>query len=161
LVRFSVIGALGFVVDAGALALLIAGGVDLYLARLISFPLAVTVTWYLNRVWSFRGSATARPAREYAGYVAVQTVGAAVNFAVYVLSLRLLFAEQPDRAVPALALGSAVGLILNYLGARWLVFVGRALPGPAGESPDPQRGPQAGPQSAGSARSPAGRADPA
>ena len=127
--RFIAIGALGFCVDAGLLALLIASGSGLYTARLVSFPAAVTVTWYLNRIWTFRGNATDRPAREYFTYLAVQGVAALANFLVYAALLRWLLGERAEMAVPALAIGSAAGLVINYLGARTIVFVGRSSAG--------------------------------
>lgn len=122
--RFIVIGALGFCVDAGLLALLIAAGGGLYSGRLISFPAAVTVTWYLNRVWTFREAATERPAREYVTYLAVQLVATLGNLVVYVALLRWVLGERTEMAVPALAVGAVVGLVINYLGARTIVFIG-------------------------------------
>jgi hypothetical protein len=55
--RFSVIGSLGFLVDAGVLQLLITM-TDLgpLLARIGSFAIAVLVTFALNRYWTFFGS---------------------------------------------------------------------------------------------------------
>lgn len=122
--RFIVIGALGFCVDAGLLALLIAAGGGLYSGRLISFPAAVTVTWYLNRVWTFREAATERPAREYVTYLAVQLVATLGNLVVYAALLRWVLGERTEMAIPALAIGAVVGLVINYLGARTIVFIG-------------------------------------
>lgn len=122
--RFIAIGALGFCVDAGLLALLVADGCSLYSARLVSFPVAVTVTWYLNRTWTFRAMATDYPVREYVIYVAVQVTAALANFLVYAGLLRWVLGETLVMAVPALSIGAVVGLLINYLGARGLVFVG-------------------------------------
>ncbi len=122
--RFIVIGALGFCVDAGLLALLIAAGGGLYSGRLISFPAAVTVTWYLNRVWTFREAATERPAREYFTYLAVQLMATLGNLVVYAALLRWVLGERTEMAIPALAIGAVVGLVINYLGARTIVFIG-------------------------------------
>jgi putative flippase GtrA len=128
--RFIAIGALGFCVDAGLLTLFIAADTGLYSARLVSFPMAVTVTWYLNRIWTFREGATDRPTREYVSYVAVQVVAALASFLLYAALLRWVLGERAQMAVPALAIGAVVGLVINYLGARVLVFVGGKPPTP-------------------------------
>ena len=51
--RFLIVGTVGFAIDGGLLYLLVRTDVDPYLARGLSFPPAVTATWYLNRVWTF------------------------------------------------------------------------------------------------------------
>ncbi|MEM9783851.1 MAG: GtrA family protein, partial [Pseudomonadota bacterium] len=51
--RFGCTGAVGFLVDGGLLFLLIENGADAYLARLISFPMAVVCTFAMNRAWTF------------------------------------------------------------------------------------------------------------
>ena len=106
-----------------------AAGANLYAARLASFAVAVTVTWALNRSWTFgqRGPAGAR--RSYVSYAVVQVTGALTNFLVYAVVLRLL-APTPANAVLALACGAGFGLVVNFTGAR-LVFAGPAPPRPA------------------------------
>lgn len=123
ILRYGMVGGVGFVADAGVLYALTAGGTDFYLARLASFAVALTVTWALNRRWTFGHRGRAGLAKSYAGYLAVQLGGAAANFLVYAGVLRLIPAT-PVNAVLALACGSAVGLVVNFTGAR-LVFAPR------------------------------------
>jgi putative flippase GtrA len=53
--RFGAIGGIGFVIDGGILtALHSVWGVGLIPARLVSFSVAVTATWALNRRYTFR-----------------------------------------------------------------------------------------------------------
>ena len=118
--RFAAVGGIGFVVDAVALYLLVEMGGAPLLMRLFSFALAVSVTWALNRAWTF-GRTGRRPRTEYAAYVSVQTVGVAINYAVYALVLSML-SPSPSHAVFALACGSAVALVGNFVGARTLVY---------------------------------------
>lgn len=119
--RFAVVGTVGFAIDGGLLYLLVRSEVDPYLARALSFPPAVTATWYLNRVWTFASRAgTAR--RQYARYVGVQVVGAASNYGVYAAILSFGH-RSPEGALAALAAGSLAGLLINFAGARALVFV--------------------------------------
>ncbi len=122
---FVVVGGIGFVVDASILATLV-HGYDWgdYTARLASFAVAVTVTWALNRAYSFAGQETTDKRQEYSRYLAVQLAGMAINFAIY--SLCIISSELMDQwPVLALAVGSAVALIFNYVGARLFVFTGK------------------------------------
>lgn len=121
-VKFAVVGVVGFCVDAGVLYVLVRLGWNAYAARLFSFPLAVTATWYLNAHWTFDESSRSRSrGAQYARYVGVQTVGALTNYACYAVVLRYLPASA-EGAVVALAIGSAAGLVVNFVGARLLVF---------------------------------------
>ena len=120
LFRFALVGGVGFIVDATVLTLLVNGlGYDHYASRAVSFSLAVTVTWLLNRRWVFQaGSPTGR---EYSGYFAVQLLGAFINLGVYVLVIELVPALAAIPVVP-LAVGSAVAMFSNFLLARRFVF---------------------------------------
>ncbi len=119
--RFLVVGTLGFAIDGGLLYLLVRIGVDPYLARAFSFPPAVTATWYLNRVWTF-AARQGVVRRQYARYLAVQIVGALSNYGVYAVILSLGH-RTPAGALAAFAAGSIAGLVINFAGARALVFV--------------------------------------
>lgn len=121
---FVVVGGIGFVVDATILAVLVHGyGWGDYTARLVSFAVAVTVTWYLNRKYVFAAGQTARKHSEYTRYLLVQGTGMLINFLVY--SLCIASNDLMDRwPVLALAVGSAVALFFNYAGSRIFVFTG-------------------------------------
>ena len=124
--RFGVVGVVGFIVDAAVLSLLVSAGGGVYASRLASFPSAVTVTWYLNRKWSFHGQATTRPIMEYGLYFGVQIVAALANLAAYAVVLNRMFNDQTAMVIPALAVGAGLGLVINFIGARALVFTGHA-----------------------------------
>lgn len=119
--RFGAVGATGFSVDAAILFVLITAGIDPYLARVLSFAAAVTVTWALNRAWTFKSVPGHGGRNRYVRYLAVQIAAALVNYACYAGVLGFIPAT-PVNAVLALAAGSAVGLIVNFSGAKWLVF---------------------------------------
>lgn len=120
LVRFALVGGVGFIVDATALTLLVNGlGYGHYVSRAVSFSLAVTVTWLLNRRWVFQAGSPS--GREYSGYFAVQLLGAFINLGVYVLVIEIVPSLAAIPVVP-LAVGSAVAMFSNYLLARRLVY---------------------------------------
>ena len=94
-----------------------------YTARIVSFAVAVTVTWYLNRQFAFSTRKTIDRRSEYSRYLTVQGIGMAINFIVY--SLCIASSETMDRwPVLALAVGSGVALIFNFVGSRKFVFTG-------------------------------------
>ena len=120
--EFVVVGGIGFVVDAIILSTLIhLLDVNPYLARLFSFSGAVTVTWLLNRVWTFSRTMTAKKGSEYTRYIMVQTCGWVINFSVYAICISVsdIMIAFP---VLALAVGSIVAATFNFLGARHFVF---------------------------------------
>ncbi len=127
--RFAAIGCVGFAIDAGALvALMEVASLNPFAARFVSFPLAVLGTWALNRRFVFASSAASPgdAAREYGRYFGVQTIGAATNMLVYVIAILSLPALS-SHPVAALALGALAGLVVNFVGAKSLVFRGQRI----------------------------------
>lgn len=120
--RFGLIGGVGFLVDAGVLTWLVRmQGWGLYEARAVSFALAVTATWYLNRRFTFSRRASADRRREYGRYFLVQSLGALINLGVYVVVVAALPAISAYPVLP-LAAGSAVALLFNFFAARHFAF---------------------------------------
>lgn len=120
--RFVLVGAVGFVVDAGVLQALVSlAGWGLIEARAVAIPVAVFATWLLNRTVTFPESHGGPALRSLMRYAAVSAVGAGVNFVVYSL---LVFASHAMAAMPLvpLAIASIVALIVNYLGSKHFAF---------------------------------------
>jgi putative flippase GtrA len=122
--RFGVVGSVGFLIDAGVLTWLVNGsGWGLYESRLLSFALAVSGTWYLNRRFTFPGRASANRTGEYGRYFSVQIIGAFINLGVYVAIVATLPHLASFPVVP-LAIGSGVAMIFNFVGSRHFAFSG-------------------------------------
>lgn len=121
---FCVGGVLGFLVDAGIVqALVRAFGWNPYLARILSFFCAASVTWLFNRALTFAHRRGASRAAEWGRWLLVMTLGALVNYGVYALTL-LLWPPARQLPVVGVALGSAFAAGLNFAGARAWVFKG-------------------------------------
>jgi putative flippase GtrA len=116
---FATVGALGFVVDAALLSLLVhAWSWPHYSARAISFAVAVTVTWYCNRHWVF--TRTKNSTFEYGAYFGAQAVGAVINLGAYALVIAMAPSLARLPVVP-LSVGAALALLFNYWAAsRWV-----------------------------------------
>lgn len=119
---FALGGVIGFVVDAGIVHLTVrAAGWNPYAARVLSFLVAASVTWAWNRSITFAHRRRAGAAGEWLRWVAVMTVGAIVNYGIYAL---LVATVGVIHAWPVLgvAAGSACSAVVNFGGARGMVF---------------------------------------
>jgi putative flippase GtrA len=128
--RYGLVGATGFVVDALILHGATHAGLNYFSGRLVSFSIAVLCTWQLNRSFTFRAPAAHGKAKEAALYIAVQCAGGAANIGVYTAAI-LIAPVLKDWLLIPLALGSGAGLCLTYLGSKHLAFRERAEEAPA------------------------------
>lgn len=120
--RFSAVGAAGFVVDAGLLFFLVhAFKADPIAARLLSFGVAVTVTFHFNRRWALGAVRHGSAYAAFATYLSVQSVGLLCNIITYT-ALILLLPETIITPLVCVAIASAAALFVNYGGVRRLVF---------------------------------------
>lgn len=123
LLRFTAVGGIGFCVDAGVLTVLMKAGWGIIPSRSVSFLLAASVTWLMNKIWTFRGSGKRGARREYALYLAAQLVGAGINLGVFFV---LIFLSPGLREFPVipLAVGAIVSLGFNFIISKRWVFAG-------------------------------------
>ena len=121
--RFSLIGALGFIVDVSVLYLCRHFDLGLYLARLVSFAAAASFTWLGNRLYTFRSSArrSVRLRAEWIRYLVAMCGGALLNYGTYaaLVSLYEMARNHPWLGVVA---GTAAGMVLNFFLARRILY---------------------------------------
>ena len=120
--RFSTVGAIGFVVDSLILySCLFFLEMNIYSGRVVSYIVAATTTWLLNRWYTFSRSGRLGVGRQWSFFLAVNTLGGIVNYGVYsvLVSKWMLFSTTP---VLAVALGSVAGLAFNFTLSKALVF---------------------------------------
>jgi putative flippase GtrA len=120
--RFGVVGTAGFIVDSAVLMAGIALGLGPWIGRAVSYLVAATTTYLLNRAWTFRGMAREAPVvRQWATFVLVNLVGFAANYGTYAALVAgvPLVARHPVLGVAA---GSLAGMTWNFLLVRRFVF---------------------------------------
>jgi len=122
------------------------------LFKAISFTVAVVNSYYFNRIWVFRGDETKKVSVEFTKFIIISVVGAFVNVGVATLVVTyeqgmvgfihmipliaptydwfvstLVALTSPNFAVwPTVAalFGTLAGLVWNFLGYKFIVFVG-------------------------------------
>nr|NNM89682.1 GtrA family protein [Bacilli bacterium] len=120
LVRFGLVGVLGFLVDTGVVdGLRIVHG-NLYVDQAIAYLAAATFTWWLNRHFTFKTKDT--PSwREWGRYLLANLSGGVANYLIFVLATmfsRFIY----HHAIIAIALGSLAGLVFNFIFSSLFVF---------------------------------------
>jgi putative flippase GtrA len=120
LFKFAIVGLVGF---AFASVVLYAARqpFGLFGAGLLAYATTSTLTWALNRLWTFEHDASRPAHRQWALFAVTNTVGFALNWGTYALLVTLVrsCAEMP---VLALAAGSTVGALANFTLCRAIVF---------------------------------------
>jgi putative flippase GtrA len=112
--RFLLVGGTGFCVDLAVLVILTHAGMSAWGARAASLACSITLTWVLNRRFSF-GASGFSAAGEYGRYGVVALIAAAVNYGAYALCLAFV---APPLAMLA---GSAMAILLTFTGYdRWV-----------------------------------------
>lgn len=137
-VRFGLIGGLNTGVDLLVLnTLMFSTGVfsgALYIFfKSISFIFASTFSYFMNKRWAFKDNSKEKAVQKFSQFFAVSLVGMVINVsvaAVAVIYLQPIIATQ----IPLLAFspeiwgsigglfGTAVGLIWNFFGYKFIVF---------------------------------------
>ncbi|MDA8253411.1 MAG: GtrA family protein [Rhodospirillales bacterium] len=118
--RFGTVGTFGFVVDT-AVVYATRGVLGLYGAGLLSFLVAASANWALNRVWTFRGMSSGALHRQWAMFLAANSIGFVLNRGAY-FTLVTISALCTANPVIAVAAGSLTGMFANFTLSRRLVF---------------------------------------
>ncbi|MFQ3623522.1 MAG: GtrA family protein [Acetobacteraceae bacterium] len=122
MLRFAVIGTLGFLVDTATVyAAHFAAGIGLYGAGVLGFLVAASFTWAMNRRFTFPEARAQARGPQWLRFVATQAIGFAVNRGTYAALIAVL---PPAREHPVLAVaaGSIAGMGVNFVTARQIAF---------------------------------------
>ncbi|MGR8981491.1 MAG: GtrA family protein [Gammaproteobacteria bacterium] len=116
---FALIGVVGYVVNAGIVEA-IAPAKGPFAAQGLAFPVAVTVTWWLNRRYTFGASQRAIH-YEWLRFVLANALGWIANNGAYVWMI-FSFPLAYKHPALAVAVGSLAGMIFNFALSRQIVF---------------------------------------
>jgi len=118
LVRFGLVGGIGFVVNLAVYAVCVHGaGVDYHVANVVAWLVAVLNNFVLNRHWTF-DAADGRAHAQAVRFLLVSLVAEALS-----LLLLTLFVESAGVAkVPAQALAVGCSMPVNFLGNKLWSF---------------------------------------
>lgn len=122
--RFGVVGTVGFVVDSAVLLGMMALGAGPYGGRVVSYLVAASTTFALNRAWTFRSARHDAPvAAQWGRFVLLNLAGFAANYGTYAALVAgvPLVAAHPVLGVAA---GSLAGMFINFGLSRRFVFQG-------------------------------------
>ena len=128
--RFSAVGAAGLLVDMAALYFAIELiGLSYLAGRGVSYLAAATFTWACNRSITFSNKGSRGALGQWGRFLAVNSAGGAVNFAVYLFLVASIGSSDglPSSVDPMLpylgvALGSLSGLLFNFTLSKLVVF---------------------------------------
>ncbi len=118
--KFGAVGTLGFLADT-AVVYALRGALGLYAAGMVSYVLVASGNWALNRAWTFRGRGSGPAHRQWAKFLAANSLGLVLNRGTYAALIATvpLCVEAPVLAVAA---GSVAGMIVNFTLSRQMVF---------------------------------------
>lgn len=117
LVKFGLVGGIGYLINLAVFALLTGLGVHHVIAAIGAFCVAVTNNFILNRYWTFEpgeGPAHFQAAR----FFAVSLASLGLNIAV----LEILIANHWTGELTAQAIAVAVAMPFNFLGNKLWTF---------------------------------------
>lgn len=119
--RFAFVGGIGFLIDAGLLAILHHGaGLDPFSSRLVSISASAFTTWRLNRSVTF-GASHLSQTSEGLRYALVAAATAAFNYLVYALLIVIFPALWP---IAAAVFATLAAMFFSYAGYSRFVFPG-------------------------------------
>lgn len=136
IIRFGIVGVVGFVVDSLVLKGFLLLSVNLYIGQVIAYFAAATVTWIINRKFTFR--TVQKPSwMEWVRYLGANALGGVLNYVTFVICTKasVVFHEYPYLAV---AVGSLIGMVVNYTLSFFFVFRSKSEVG----NRQPQHAPQ-------------------
>lgn len=125
-IKFCIVGLSGTIIDLGFYNLFaLSIGLNIYFARTISFILAATNNYHLNRVWTFQ-SKEKKITREFSQFFFVSVIGLLLNLVVMKIVLNFtsnLGNEILEKNIPVLV-AIIIVLFWNFFANKYWTFKG-------------------------------------
>jgi len=119
--KFGLVGGIVFLFDAACFWLALKVFSNSVVARSISVLLAITLSWLINRSFTFHADAKPASWKEWLRFALSQFPGACANALVSVIAFNYVPLAQNNPWL-SVACGSAAGLTINFLMANFFVF---------------------------------------
>jgi putative flippase GtrA len=117
-VRFIVTGGLAAVVDFGLYLTGLAAGLNVNVAKSLSFVVGTVTAYLINRRWTFRAPPSkARFVAVMLLYALTYTVQVGINYIFY-----MQFAEHPWRVPVAFVIAQGTATVINFIVQRTVIF---------------------------------------
>ncbi|WP_210483751.1 GtrA family protein [Pantoea ananatis] len=116
-IKFCMVGTVGFITDS-LLLLLFSEFCNIYFSRLLSFSVALYITWLLNSAFTFSSGEK----KTFLKYVLSSLIGGTMNYLAYVMVVRYLSLSSKGELMLAVGVGSIVGLAFNFTISKFFVF---------------------------------------
>lgn len=121
-IRFGLVGSLGFLIDVSVLAALVHGAAwSPFAARAVAMATAILCTWRLHRHWTFPAGRMRPPLHQSLIYGTFQLLTVSLNYSVFSV---LVLMGGVWRTYPALAAaaGSVAAMGISYLLSKRVTF---------------------------------------
>jgi putative flippase GtrA len=118
LIRFAMTGGLAAIVDYGSYQALLAVGLNVHVAKSLSFVLGTLTAYLINRQWTFRASGGR-------GQFASVMLLYGITFAVQVGMNAVMLSLLPDSAwkiTVAFAVAQGTATVINFVVQRTVIF---------------------------------------
>ncbi len=119
-IRFGIVGGMGFCWDTGTVYAL-KGIIGIYAAGTISFLVAGTVNWAVNRLWTFRHLDHIMAHHQLMRFLLANSIGFVFNRGTFFTLVAISAVCRNQPVLPVIA-GSAMGLTFNYYLSKKFVF---------------------------------------
>ncbi|MCU1476227.1 MAG: GtrA family protein [Subtercola sp.] len=123
LLKFGVVGAVGYVVDIAVFNVMLASGFGPLWSKVISVAVATVLTWFGNRYWTFREHRRSNYIRELLEFSVVAVAGLLINvvmlwFTHYVLGFTSVLADN----ISGNFIGTGLATLFRFALYRYWVF---------------------------------------
>lgn len=116
IVRFGITGAANTILDLCVFALLTSFGVFALIANVLSWSVAVTMSYWVNSRWSFERDVALGDRKSFLRFVGMGAMISLGVSSIFIAALTGLIGLWPAKI-----LGTVVAAMLNFIAARWSI----------------------------------------
>ena len=118
--KFGIVGTTALIFESCLIFIFFKVGLDPKYSRIITIPLAILLTWHLNRTFTFKNN-NKKKIKQYSKYFIVIMFGISINYSVYLYFLEL-FQTVKLGYIIALCLGSISSMFFNFSFSKFIIF---------------------------------------